>query len=273
MKKILIFILITLSVLFYRQRALADTLVISSYPLYKICQEIFVDERLYLIGPPKGEFHFVEPILKDWETMKKASFVILVGTEPWAKKVYKVIPREKIFALASPEEKLRDPHLWFDFSRIEKLIKQLLSQPQIRENPNYKNIVERAEIFLNKLSNLQREFKNLNFCKEKEVYTIGHEVFYYLLNEAGIKEIALIKGHHHGEISIKRLKEMLLKAKRRGINQILLTEPEFIKYKEIFLQEGFKVFEAWSGDYDLPGNYIELLAKNLEIFKSVLSCP
>lgn len=267
-----IFSLLALFFLLFVQELWAQNWVISSYPLYKICQELFPEEKLYSLNPSKGEFHFSEPTLKDWKVMKEADLVILAGSEAWAKKVYSLIPREKIIVLASPNESLPDPHLWFDFNRIERFVKNLMAHPTIKAKPYYKKAKERAELFLKRLALLQGEYASLDQCKEREFYNLGHQVFYYLFKDTGIKEIALIKGHHHSEITTKRLKEVIAEAKKRGIKKLLLSEQEFSKYKKFFVKEGFQVFEAWSGDYYLPGNYLELMEMNLKIFKSLLNC-
>ncbi|MFN3921251.1 MAG: metal ABC transporter substrate-binding protein [Caldimicrobium sp.] len=267
-----IFYLCFLFLFFLNWDLWAQNWVVSSYPLSKICQELFPEERLYFLSPPKGEFHFSEPTFKDWEAIKRAELIILVGSEPWAKKVHNMVPKEKIIALASLGERLPDPHLWFDFNRIEKFIQTLVNHPTVKAKPYYKKANERADNFLKKLSFLQKEYASLSQCKEKEFYTLGHQVFYYLFKDLGIKENSLVKGHHHGEISLKRLKEVLTVAKKRGVKKILLTEKEFVRYKDIFLREGFQVFEAWPGDYDLPGSYLQLMERNLEVFKNLLNC-
>ncbi len=250
----------------------ADTWVVSSYPLAKIWRELFVEEKLYFLAPPKGEFHFLEPSPKDWDSIRKAEFVILVGSEPWAKKVYQFIPKEKVFSLAEPSEKLPDPHLWFDFPRVERLIKNFLNHPKVKEKSYYEKAKERAEDFLKKLRELQGDYKNLSQCRVKEFYSIGHRVFYYLFVNTGIKENSLIRGHHHGEISTRTLKTILTEAKKKGINKILLAEREFAKYKDIFIREGFQVYEVWSGDYEVPGLFLQLMQENLEVFKNLLGC-
>ncbi|MFN4196551.1 MAG: metal ABC transporter solute-binding protein, Zn/Mn family, partial [Caldimicrobium sp.] len=178
----------------------------------------------------------------------------------------------KIFSLANPEEKIVDPHLWFDLNRIERLLKSYLSHPKVQEKPYYEKAKFRVEQFLSKLREIQKGYTALSSCKEKQFYSIGHQVFYYLFKDTGIKEISLIKGTHHGEISTKRLKEIIVEAQRKQIKNILLAEREFVKYKDFFIKEGFQVYEVWTGDYDMPGTFIELMQKNLETFKIILNC-
>ncbi|MFN3504877.1 MAG: metal ABC transporter substrate-binding protein [Caldimicrobium sp.] len=259
-------------IFYFTKPLLAKEWVVSSYPLAKIWEELFPEEKLYIITPPKGEFHFTEPTTKDWEAIKKAEFVIIVGSEPWAKRVYKLVPKEKIFSLTYAEEKLIDPHLWFDLKRVERLLNYFLSHPMVKEKPYFEKAKLRVEQFLSKLTELQKNYSTLSSCKEKKFYSIGHQVFFYLFKDTGIKEISLIKGHHHGEVSTKRLKEILTDAQRKQIKKILLSEREFIKYKEFFIREGFQVYEVWTGDYDMPGTFIELMEKNLETFKRLLNC-
>ncbi|MFN3406211.1 MAG: metal ABC transporter substrate-binding protein [Caldimicrobium sp.] len=266
------FVLFFFWIFLFANSLFAKEWVVSSHPLSKIWAELFSEEKLYVITPPKGEFHFTEPTVKDWEAIKRADFVIIVGSEPWAKRVYKLVPKEKIFSLAKQEEKMIDPHLWFDLNRVEMLLKSFLSHPKVQEKPYYEKAKLRVEQFLSKLRELQKGYSALSTCREKQFYSIGHQVFYYLFKDTGIKEVSLIRGHHHGEISPKRLKEILVEAKRNQVKKMLLAEREFVKYKDFFIKEGFQVYEVWTGDYDMPGTFIELMLKNLETFKIILNC-
>ncbi len=246
--------------------------VISSYPLYKIFKEIYLEKNLCLIQPPKGEFHFSEPSPKEWELIKKSDLVILVGTEPWAKRVEKLLSSNKILTLTEKVEKIRNPHLWFDLSRIETIIKRSLELPQIKTDLQFKEYQKRSEAFLRRLKQIEKGYQNLSTCSYKNFYNLGHKVFTNLLKDTLIKEVALIEGHHHGEISSKKLLNFLTSAKKEGIKKIILTEREFIKYKNLFEKEGISVMEVWSGDRDIPGGFLDLLEKNLTIFKEVLNC-
>ncbi len=257
----------------FPKRSFTQEWVVSSYPLYKIWKELFPEEPIYLIQPPKGEFHFAEPRPKEWEKIKKAEFVIIVGSEPWAQRVYKITSPEKIFSLSRVGEKTQDPHLWFDLNRVERLLKEFLESSSLKKRPLYPTYLKRTEIFLGKLKHLRENFQELQKCPMKEFYSLGHSVFYYLFKDTVIKEIPLIKGHHHGEISSKKLRELLTLAKEKKIAKIVLTEREFIKHKSFFEREGLEVLEAWSGDYEAPGTFLELIENNLRVFKKLLQCP
>jgi len=261
-----------LLLLFFPQGLKAETWVVSSYPLYKIFQEIFPEKKLYLLQSPKGEFHFSEPTPKEWELIKRAEFIILVGTEPFAEKIFRFSSEEKVFSLRDRGESLPDPHLWFDLARVERKLKALLSKKALQSSPDYKKWQERGERFLKELSALRAEYASLSSCKGKEVYVIGHRVFYYLFKETKVKEITLIAGHHHGEITPQKLVNFLKEAKKKGLPGVLLTEREFLRYKGLFEKEGLKVREAFSGDRDAQGTFLEMLRQNLKVLQELLQC-
>ncbi|MCS7199055.1 MAG: metal ABC transporter substrate-binding protein [Caldimicrobium sp.] len=246
---------------------------ISSYPLFKIMQEIFKEESLYLIQPPRGEFHFAELSPKEWQRLKGAELVFVVGTEPWASRLIKTLPNEKVLSLLETNEKPVDPHLWFDLERLERKLKTLVELPQVKAKPLYATYYKRSEEFLQRVRTLREAYGTLKKCPQRELYIIGHSVFYYLFKDLSIQERPLIRGHHHGEISAKKLKEVIQLAKERKIKALLLTEREFIKYKKTFEKEGLEILEAWSGDYDRPGDLVTLLEDNLKVFKKALNCP
>jgi len=250
----------------------AETWVVSSYPLYKIFKEIFPQKELHLLQPPKGEFHFFEPTSRDWEKIKRAEVVAIVGTEPFAKRIYQLAPEERIFSLKEKSERVFDPHLWWDLERLEGRLKAFLNRDLLKRDSNYAIYKERGEAFLKELSLIRQNLRKLSECKQKEIYILGHAVFYYLFKDTGIKENPLISGHHHGEVSPQKLVNFLKTAKAKGIKGILLTDREFLKYKALFEKEGLMVKEVWSGDREVEGSFIELLKKNLQVFKEVLNC-
>lgn len=261
-----------LALLFTPVKLTAGEWVVSSYPLFKICKEIFAEETLYLIQPPKGEFHFSEPTPKEWQKIRSAELVIIVGTEPWAKRAYKTQKKENIITLLREGEKPVDPHIWFDFERLEKFVRTLLSNPQVQKRPHYSKYQKRAEEFLTRLLSLKQGYLELGKCPKKEIYNLGHRVFYYLFKDSSVKEIPLIKGHHHGEPGIRLVKEVITRAKERKATKIIVTERVFLKHREFFEKEGIELIEVWSGDWDAPGSFLELLEKNLIIFKNILNC-
>lgn len=261
-----------LILLVFPQRVFAGEWVISSYPIYKICKEIFAEESLYLIQPPKGEFHFSEPGPKDWEKIRSAELLLIVGTEPWAKRVYRFQKKENILTLLREDEKPIDPHLWFDLERVEGFVKTLLNHPSVQRKSNYEKYQKRANEFLVRLNALKQGYSELAKCRKKEFYNLGHQVFSYLFKGSPVREVPLIRGHHHGEPGLKVVREVVAKAKERRVTQIVVTERGFLKHKNFFEREGIEVLEVWSGDWDAPGTFLELLEKNLSVFRRILDC-
>lgn len=252
--------------------SVAGEWAISSYPLFKICKEIFAEESLYLIQPPKGEFHFAEPSPREWDRIRRAELVVIVGTERWAKRVYNIQKKENVISLLREGEKPLDPHLWFDFERVERFLRALLAHPQVQRKPSYERYQKRVEEFLTRLNSIRQSYLELGKCPRKEIYNLGHKVFYYLLKDTQVKEIPLIRGHHHGEPSMKSVREVIARAKEKRVTKIVVTESAFLRHREFFEKEGIQLIEAWSGDRDVPGSFLELLEKNLNVFKKILDC-
>ncbi len=267
-------ILLILSLFFlFTQNALGQRCVVSGYPLFKILQELWPEENCYLLQPQRGEFHFAEPTPKDLEVIKRAELVFIVGTEPWAKKMYRLTSKDKIIGLSKPEERIPNPHLWFDFTRIESALIDFVHHASVKKSPHYEKIKRRLNLFEEDLNLLKEQYRALKNCPVKEYYILGHRVFDYLFKDAGIKEIPLIKGHHHGEVTPRNIQELLLKAKRGGARVVLLGDRELIRYKALLEKEGLEVREVWTGDYNKEGSFIKLMQENLSVFKYTLRCP
>lgn len=225
-----------------------------------------------MIQPPKGEFHFAEPSPREWDRIRKAELVIIVGTEKWAKRVFKIQQRENIISLLREGEKPSDPHLWFDLERVENFIKTLLSHPYVQKRPNYGKYQKRAEEFLARLNLVRLGYTELRKCPKKEIYNLGHGVFYYLLKDSSVREIPLVKGHHHGEPGMRLVRDVIARAKEKKVTKIIVTERIFLKHRGFFEKEGIELIEVWSGDWDAPGTFLELLEKNLNTFRKILEC-
>jgi len=259
--------------LFAERKFEEEKIVVSGYALYKVLKEVFPEEKLYLLQPPKGEFHFFEPTPSQWRLLKKAEIVIVVGTEPWIKRLYTLRKNKATFSLCKKGEKLKDPHLWFNLSRVEKLLENLINFLKKKENKNLEHILKKFAVFEKKLKKFREEKRFLLHCKYKKVFLLGHPVFYYLFKGTGIQEISLIKGHYHeGEPSIQSLLKIIQEVKKREKKVVFLTDPEFVKYKETFENQGIKVIELWSGDTMMEGGFFELLKRNLYEFKRSLEC-
>lgn len=266
-----LFILIILFL--FTQSALAQRCVVSGYPLFKILQEIWPEENCYLLQPQRGEFHYSEPTPKDLELIRRAELVFIVGTEPWAKKIYRLTSKDRVLALSQPEERVLNPHLWFDLTRIEASLKDFIYHASVKKSPHFEKIKRRLNLFEEDLKLLKEQYGALKNCPGKEFYVLGHSVFDYLFKDTGIKEIPLIKGHHHGEVTPKNIKELLLRAKKGGARVVLLGDRELTRYKTLLEKEGLEVREVWTGDYNKEGSFIKLMQENLSVFKYTLRCP
>ncbi len=273
MKKFIHLVIILIALIFYNL-SYALEIVVSNSPLKKIIKEIAPEYSIYQLQPEGTDFHSFEPTLSQWNKIKKADLVIIVGTESWAKRVYDLRKNRPILSLSNGETKFIDPHLWFDLNRVKMLIENFLKYIKVKDPENYQDCLKRTNKFLKELTKIKKEYKNLEKCKYKEIFILGHPVFSYLFRNTDLKQITLIKGYHkEGEPSIKRLAEIMRGIQKREVKVVFLLDPEFEKYKNYFEIKGIKVIKLWSGgSYYMPGNYLELLRYNLENIKKSLLC-
>ena len=262
MKKWLILIILCFSILFSFGPLFAQNfIVVSGYPLLSLATSLFPKAKIYSILPPKGDFHHHELKPKDLQAIKQADLVIIVGTEPWAKRVFR-LKSEKILSLARPEERPKDPHLWFSLDRVERLVKELSRFAEKKE----------LEKVLAEVQDLKKEREKLASCKNKTSFHLGHPVFYYLVEGTGIEEVPLVRGYHHGEVSPGTLIKFLKALEAKGIKRVLVSSSDFTKYENYFKTKGYEVIRAYSGDESINLSYQDFIKHNIVAIRKALYC-
>jgi zinc transport system substrate-binding protein len=262
MKKGLILIILCFYLLFSFGPLFAkNSIVVSGYPLLSLANFLFPKAKIYSILPPKGDFHYYELKPKDLQAIKQADLVIIVGTEPWAKRVFS-LKSKKILSLAKPEEKPMDPHLWFSLDRVERLVKELSRFAEKKE----------AEKVLAEIQDLKKERAKLASCKNKTFFHVGHRVFYYLVEGTGIEEVPLVPAHQHGEVSPGTLVKFLKALEVKGIKRVLVSSSEFTNYENYFKTKGYEVIRAYSGDDPISLSYQDFIKHNIVAIKKALYC-
>lgn len=273
-KRVKTFFLLTIILsVFFVNSSWSQKVIVSGYALEKIVKEILWDQEITLLQASKIDFHSYEPTPSQWNSLKNAELVIIVGTEPWATKLLSLRKNKITLTLSQNKTHFRDPHLWFDWNAVESLIKTLTLYFKNKEPKKASFYENRATVFLNQIQEVKTKYQALKRCKEKRIYLLGHPVFYYLLKDFGIEEIAMFKGHiHEGEMSLKTLSQVIAQLKKNKVRVIYYTDPKFEPFKNFFNSQGIKVLKVYSGDLPWEGNFIILLEKNLEKFKIGLQC-
>lgn len=275
MKVLKILCVLLIFIFLGNNKVLALNLVVSNSALEKIVKEIVsTKHQVITLQSENKDFHSFEPTPSQWNFIRRADLVIIVGTEHWAMKTYQIRANKPLLTLAQGQTRFKDPHLWFDLSRVKALVSNLVNFLETRDPSNRDFYHERLQLFLHNLVKLEEKAKSLRNCRYKEVYILGHPVFGYLLEPYGIKEKTLIKGHHkEGEPSVKLLTEILQNVEKRHPKVVFLTDPEFERYVSWFKNKGVEVIKLWSGGtYRFQGSFIELLDYNLSWFSYALGC-
>jgi len=248
--------------------------VASNSPLKKLVKEVFPGVKVVQILPPARDFHTYEPTFYQWLAIKSADLAVIVGTEPWAKRVWNLRKGKPTFSLLKKGEVVKDPHLWFDLTRVKKLVLELKDYAIKAFPRNSKQISKRVTKLLKELDLLQKSFNRLSACKYKRFFLLGHPVFDYLLKDSGVKEVTLIKGYQEQEQpGLKSFTKMLQEIKQSGEGIVFITDPQFRDYEDFFKSRGIKVIILWSGGgFPMKGSYIKLLEYNLRQIKKALRC-
>ncbi len=209
---------------------------LSTFALYDIAKNVAGDEvELFKILPDGTSAHTFEPSPKDMVKIVKSSIVFYsgAGLEPWIKGFKfnsKSIDMSQFVKLRELKEgehnhdehhhEHTDPHYWLDVSnmilatkKIQKELSELFPDKSELFNAN-------AYIYIQKLQNLDAEYKkNLSSCA-LDTIVLNHNAFSYLASRYGFKTASLSGLSPEEEPSVKRIIELVKLIKSHKVKVI-----------------------------------------------------
>lgn len=265
----------------------------SFYPLYFLTKEIAGD-RAEVVNLTKtgGEPHDYEPSTRDIATIENSQLLIVNGAffESWLDKFDKEISADnkQILKVAESLADLNfeengvtetDAHVWLDPVLAQKEV-ELISEKLKAIDPNNAEIYqENTEKLLQKLVELNNEFKlGLANCQNDRIIT-SHAAFAYLAKRYDFEQIAIQGLNPDEDPSPAKIAATTKLAKENNVRYIFFETLVSPKISETIAKEigaGTLVFnpiEGLSDEEEQGGkNYFSIQRENLANLRLALDC-
>ena len=256
------------------------TVTASFYPLYFFTKEI-TGERVKVINLTKAgsEPHDFEPSTKDIRTIENSKLLIVNGNtfESWLPQFGEQISQENTQILKVGENP--DPHLWLDPVLAQNQVEMINSKLREIDPTNATFYQTNSRTLIQKLIELDGEFKaGLSKCEKNKIIT-SHGAFAYLAQRYNLRQVSIQGLNPDGDPSPAKIAEAAKLAKENGINYIFfetLVSPKIaetiakeIGAKTLVLNpiEGLNEAEEQSGQ-----NYLSIQRENLANLRLALNC-
>lgn len=272
------------------------SVVASFYPLAYFAEQVGGDTvEVRAIAPPGVESHDYEPTPGDLIAVQRSDIFLFNGGgfDPWAEKFANSLEKSgPSISLLNMSERLGnlgmarrneegrvDPHHWLDPLIATEEVR-IIRDALIERNPSQRSLYEEnARAYSQKLLELNREYEQgLNSCALRDII-ISHEAFAYLGMRYAIGIIPIAGISPEEEPSPKRIGEIAVLAKQKGIRFIFFETAVNPKLAETIARESgaetlvlnpvetLTATELKSGE-----DYISIMKKNLNNLRKALSC-
>ncbi len=272
--------------------------VASFYPLAHFAEQVGSEHvKVVNIMPPGVEPHEFEPTPRDMKEIWGSKVFIFngAGIDPWAERIQKTLKEKGILTVEisrnfilkkSAKNKYRDfnndmcdPHVWIDPLLAQKEI-EIIRDAFIKVDPENEYAYRNNSVtYINKLSLLNKKYKEgLRSCKIRTI-VVSHNAFSYLARRNNLNIIPLAGISPEEEPSPRRMAEISKIARNKNIQYIFfepLVSPKVAK--TVAREIGVKTLtlnpvEGLTEDEIMAGkDYISIMEENLQNLRKALSC-
>lgn len=269
------------------------TVVATIFPLYDFAREIGGDKvAVTKLLPPGVEAHAFELKPQDVVRINKADIFIYTGKymEPWVEDLLKgvldknlevVDTSNGIEFINDDERGSKDPHIWLDLSRAQKMTQTIAESFAEKDPPNKEFYLDNAKEYNLKLAGLDVRIKAaLSSCKIKTIIYAGHYTFGYFAKRYGLKHVSPYNGFSpNAEPSPKNIKELIDMIKKTGSKYIYYEELIEPKAADIIAEETGAKPMLLSGAHNVSKEdmargitFLSIMEYDLENLKTGLEC-
>lgn len=280
------------------------TIVSTNFPGYDFARAITMDNtnvKVKLLLKPGAETHTFEPTPEDIKTIKNSDIFIYVGgdSDEWVDDILNDIDTDKTKIIKlidlvdakeevttegmesdEEEESELDEHVWTSPKNAIEIINKLKKEIINIDNDEKSNLESNANHYVNKLNDLDTEFKSIvKTAKRKEIIVGDRFPFRYFADEYGLSYYASFPGcSEQTEASAKTISFLANKVKEDKIPVVLKTELSSGNIANTIAKEtNTKVLEFNSAhnisqsDFDADITYVDIMTKNAEVLKEALN--
>lgn len=275
--------------------------VATLFPQYDFTRQIAGDKaEVTLLMSPGVESHSYEPSPSDIIKINGSDLFIYTGKfmEPWAQSIIDGIENKNVKILDvsqnvsldkseehEDEEEHReadhaahefDPHIWTSPVNAKIMVENILRDLCELDPENADYYKKNAENYLNELTNLDKEFKDIfEAAKRKEIIFAGKFALHYFAEEYGMEyEAAFDSCSTETEPSVKVIAELIDEIKEENIPVVYypeLTDPKVAR--SISDETGAEMLILHSchnlskDELKAGATYLSLMKKNAENLK------
>lgn len=231
--------------------------------------------------PDNAEPHDIDLKPRDFEKLTKSKLFIYngLGMEDWLDEVKKQISEDKIKYVDTSEngnaiktDGKIDPHQWLSLKEAINQcnnIKVALSEVDPNNKDYYEENYEKVKSDFEELYNQYLpKFQSL----EHKNFVTSHEAFGYLCRDFGLKQQALNDLFGEGELTAKKIEDLVKYCDDNGVNTIFSEEEDSQKEAQTLANEiNGEVKPLYTLETKVEGkSYLEVMKINLEeIYESM----
>lgn len=261
--------------------------------------------QVTMLVPPGSDIHAYEPTPKDIAGLQKCDILVYVGGESdaWVEKILasldnKKMQKIKMIDIVKPveeevkkgmtiheepghrEEKEYDEHVWTSPANAKLIAAALRDAFSAKDGANKAAYAKNCEIFMGKLTELDKKFKAVVAGSKRKVVVFGDRFpLRYFVDAYGLDYFAAFPGcAHNTEASASTIAFLINKVKTAKIPVVFHIELSNEKIaKAICEATGAKMLQfntchnVPKGDFDKGVTYLDLMNKNLAALKEALN--
>ncbi|MDH4129975.1 MAG: metal ABC transporter substrate-binding protein [Spirochaetota bacterium] len=273
----------------------------SIYPIADLVRNIVGEKEAICLMPTGADPHSFEPTPNTLKQLRDVKIFFFIGGDfdNWILKLVQSAHQQEIklinlinridvkmlkttthkhdhhdHASEHTTESHVDPHIWLDPLIMKEIVNIIVRELKIIDPTNAKKYEENGENYKLKLEKLHQEIdREVSTFKQKS-YISFHGAFQYFANRYSLHEIAVIEPIPGKEPSIKWLKNVISKAKKLNVKNILAEpqiDPKLARILAKELNGNVIIADPIEISTDSSKtNYIELMKYNLMQFKKML---
>lgn len=231
--------------------------------------------------PDNAEPHDIDLKPRDFEKLTKSKLFIYngLGMEDWLDEVKEQISEDKIKYVDTSEngnviktDGKIDPHQWLSLKEAINQcnnIKLALSEVDPNNKDYYEENYEKVK---NDFEELYNEYLPKFQSLEHKNFVTSHEAFGYLCRDFGLKQQALNDLFGEGELTAKKIEDLVKYCDDNGVNTIFSEEEDSQKEAQTLANEiNGEVKPLYTLETKVEGkSYLEVMKINLEeIYESM----
>ena len=231
--------------------------MVSINPLKEFTEAIGGDKvNVESLVPEGMEPHDFEPKTKDFQKLSDSKIFIYngLGLEDWADDVLDTIDKSKVKVVVATDginvlntDNIEDPHAWLSLLESKKMCENIKNSLVEADSANKDYYESRYKTYADSMQKLYDEnVRKFSTLKNRDFVT-SHEAFGYLCRDFSLQQKSVANLFGEGEITPKRLEELVKYIRVNKINTIFSENSASQKTSETLAKDtGAKIQKIYT---------------------------